>query len=302
MTPAERLADMQRTAAARTKALYRVAATNGPSMSVAQVQKVYDALTGEWVNKPQTVIVADEKGLPVRILNQAKRDNMLGKIPGLYDPVSGKVYLVASNLRSVNDVILTTVHEIAGHFGLQKILGDTYTKTMNDIYNGNSAIRKAADAKLKQIASLKRETAVEEALAEQAELDPNAPDTRSAMRKIYDTVKKFLRDVIGLKDTVTDAQVNQIIANARKYVIEGGEAGKGVADVLTPSYRSKETAPVGAIETLSKKIIAQPPTLKEKLGNNLALQGEMTAVDMRAGVRDTLKTGDDSLFTQAMQG
>lgn len=279
---------------------YRVAATNGPSMSVAQVQKVYDALTGEWTNKPQTVVVADEKGLPVRILNQAKRDNMLGKIPGLYDPVSGKVYLIASNLRSVNDVILTTVHEIAGHFGLQKILGDTYTKTMNDIYNGNAAIRKAADAKLKQIASLKRETAVEEALAEQAELDPNAPDTRSAMRRIYDTVKKWLRDTFGFKDTVTDAQVNQIIANARKFVIEGGEAGKGVADVLTPSYRSKTTAPANALESLALDITTQPKTLKEKLGSNIALQAEMNAVDMRAGLRDTLKAGDDKLFTQAM--
>jgi hypothetical protein len=301
MTPAERLAAMQKTAAERNKnALYRVAKTSGPSMSVAQVQKAYDALTGDWVNKPQTVIVADEKGLPVRILNQAKRDNMLGKIPGLYDPVSGKVYLVASNLRSVNDVILTTVHEIAGHFGLQKILGDTYNQTMNDIYNGNAAIRKAADAKMKQIKSLKKETAVEEALAEQAELDPNAPDTRSAMRKIYDTVKKFLRDVIGLKDTVTDAQVNQIIANARKFVIEGGEAGQGVAGVLTPSYRSKAAAPANALESLALDITTQPKTLKEKLGSNVALQAEMNAVDMRAGLRETLRFGDDKLFTQAM--
>jgi hypothetical protein len=301
LTPAERLAAMQKTAAERNKkALYRVADTTGPSMSVAQVQKVYDALTGNWVNKPQIVIVADEKGLPVRILNQAKRDNMLGKIPGLYDPQSKKVYLVASNLRSVNDVILTTVHEIAGHFGLQSILGDTYTKTMNDIYNGNAAIRKAADAKLKQIESLKRETAVEEALAEQAELDPNAPDTRSAMRKIYDTVKKFLRDVLGLKDTVTDAQVNQIIANARKFVIEGGEAGQGVAGVLTPSYRSKQSAPANALEALALDITSQPKTLKEKLGSNVALQAEMNAVDMRAGLRETLRFGDDKLFTQAM--
>ena len=281
-------------------AQYRVAKTTGPSMSVAQVQRVYDTLTGKWANKPQTIVVADEKGLPVRILNQAKRDGMLGKIPGLYDPKSGKVYLVASNLRSVNDVILTTVHEIAGHFGLQSILGDTYTKTMNDIYNGNAAIRKAADAKLKQIKSLKRETAVEEALAEQAELDPNAPDTRSAMRRIYDTIKKWARDVLGLKDTITDAQVNQIIANARKFVIEGGEAGKGVAGVLTPSYRSKAAAPADALEELALKTIAQPKTLKEKLGNNIALQAEMNAVDMRAGLREALRFGDDRLFMEAM--
>jgi hypothetical protein len=301
MTPAERLADMQKTAAARNKnALYRVSKTTGQSMSVAQVQKVYDTLTAGWVNKPQTIVVADETGLPARIRSQAERDKMTGKIPGLYDPKSKKVYLVASNLRSVNDVILTTVHEIAGHFGLQSILGDTYAKTMTDIYNGNAAIRKAANAKMKQIKSLEQNTAVEEALAEQAELDPNAPDTRSAMRKIYDTVKKWIRDTLGFKDTVTDAQVNQIIANARNYVIEGGEAGKGAAGLTAPSYRSTQAAPADALEALSKKIIAQPQTLKEKLGNNLALQTEMQAVDSRAGLRETLKFGDDSLFTQAM--
>ena len=463
---------------------YRTAKTTGPSMSVAQVQKAYDALTGEWVNKPPTVIVAEESGLPVRILNQAKRDNMLGKVPGLYDPKSGKVYLVAANLRSVNDVILTTVHEIAGHFGLQKVLGETYNQTMNAIYNGNAAIRKIADSKVAEMPSLSRETATEEALAERAELDPNAPDTRSAMRRIYDTLKKFLRDVLGLKDAVTDAQINQIIANARKFVIQGGEAGKGAApqtntpafkkwfgdskivnpdgkplvvyhgtgadfeifdsarspvsgayhgkgfyfgdagtaeafageenqrimpvylrmenpftgkltakdvstlrkqmsgfsDVYdtaiketegrTPSierlgvlsgdrnefiqkalktagydgrvvlpfdgaaltdpetefvvfdsnqiksavgnrgtfdagnpnimYRSKATAPANALESLAQDITAKPKTLKEKLSNNLALQSEMQAVDMRAGLRDTLKFGDDNLFTQAM--
>jgi len=281
-------------------ALYRVAKTTGPSMSVAQVQKVYDALTGKWVNKPQTIVVADETGLPVRIRDQAERDNMTGKIPGLYDPKSKKVYLVASNLRSVNDVILTTVHEIAGHFGLQSILGDTYAKTMTDIYNGNAAIRKAANAKMKQVKSLDQNTAVEEALAEQAELDPNAPDTRSAMRRVYEAFKKWMRDTLGFKDTVTDAQVNQIIANARHYVIEGGKAGTGTTGVTTPSYRSKTSAPTNALESLAQDLTARPKTLREKLGNNLALQAEMGAVDMRAGLRDTLKFGDDTLFTQAM--
>jgi hypothetical protein len=269
-------------------------------MSVAQVQKAFDTLTAGWVNKPQTIVVADETGLPVRIRNQAARDEMTGKIPGLYDPTSGKVYLVASNLRSVNDVILTTVHEIAGHFGLQSILGNNYAKTMTDIYNGNAAIRKAANAKMKQVKSLNQNTAVEEALAEQAELDPNAPDTRSAMRKIYDAVKKWIRETLGFKDTVTDEQVNQIIANARHYVIEGGTAGAGTTGVTTPSYRSKAAAPANALEALAQDITAQPKTLKEKLGSNLALQAEMQAVDMRAGLREALRFGDDSLFTQAM--
>jgi hypothetical protein len=66
-------------------------------------------------------------------------------------------------------------------------------------------------------------------------------------------------------------------------------------------FSRKATAePDNALIELSRQITTQPKTLKEKLGNNLALQAEMQAVDMRAGLRDTLKFGDDSLFTQAM--
>lgn len=283
-------------------AQYRVADTTGPSMSTAQVQKAYDALTSEWVNKPTVVVVADERGLPVRFRNQAERDKMTGKIPGLYDPKAKKVYLVASNLRSVRDVIMTVTHEVAGHFGLQSVLGETYNQTMNDIYKGNDKIRRAADAKIKQIPTLSRETAVEEALAEQAEMDPNAPDTRPAMRRVYEAVRKFFRDVLGMKDTFTDAQINQLIANARHYVIQGGEAGKGVTGQTEATYRSTNTE---ALESLASKAIATPKTLREKMGSNIALEAEMQAVDMRAGVREALKAASEMVegsknFAQAM--
>ena len=59
-------------------------------------------------------------------------------------------------------------------------------------------------------------------------------------------------------------------------------------------------APANALEALALDITARPKTLKEKMGSNLALQAEMQAVDMRAGLRDVLKFGDDSMFTQAM--
>ena len=64
-------------------------------------------------------------------------------------------------------------------------------------------------------------------------------------------------------------------------------------------------APANAIEALSRDIVAQPKTLKQKLGDSVALQAEMQAVDMRAGLREVLKAGaaemgDDTKFTQAM--
>jgi hypothetical protein len=78
----------------------------------------------------------------------------------------------------------------------------------------------------------------------------------------------------------------------------GPATGKGRPGTGTLLF--SRGAPADALEALSKKIIAQPKTLREKAGSNLALQTEMQAVDSRAGLRETLKFGDDSLFTQAM--
>jgi hypothetical protein len=78
----------------------------------------------------------------------------------------------------------------------------------------------------------------------------------------------------------------------------GPAAGKGRPGTGTLLF--SRGAPADALEELALKTIAQPKSLKERLGSNLALQAEMQAVDMRAGLRDTLKFGDDKLFTQAM--
>ena len=65
-------------------------------------------------------------------------------------------------------------------------------------------------------------------------------------------------------------------------------------------FSRKAAAPANALEALALDITAQPKTFKEKWGSNVALQTEMNAVDMRAGLRETLRFGDDKLFTQAM--
>jgi len=78
----------------------------------------------------------------------------------------------------------------------------------------------------------------------------------------------------------------------------GPAAGKGRPGTGTLLF--SRGAPTNALESLAQDLTARPKTLKEKLGNNLALQAEMGAVDMRAGLRDVLKFGDDSMFTQAM--
>jgi hypothetical protein len=114
-------------------------------------------------------------------------------------------------------------------------------------------------------------------------------------REAFDKMAEVIADSTGAKVAY---QEGQLIAPKRV-----GNPPSGAEFTEAPEERRfSRAAPADAdaLESLSKKIIAQPKTLKEKLGSNLALQLEMQGVDMRAGLRDTLKFGDDNLFTQAM--
>jgi len=282
------------------KVLFRTVTRGPTSLQTAQVERLAERITKDWANAPKIVVVATEADLPVRIRGQIVREGRkTGTTPGLFDTQTKKVYLIADNLSNANDVILTIAHEAAGHYGLRELLGSSYTATMDSLYGGNLEVRLRANAKIKENKKLSKQIAVEEVLAEMAE-DPNpTPIEKSALRQLYERLRAWFRTTFNLSN-VTDAEVQQLVANARRYVIEGGVAGEGQAPVGETTYRTKAASPANALEALAQDITTQPKTLREKLGSNLALQAEMQAVDMRAGLRDTLKFGDDNLFTQAM--
>ena len=201
-------------------AVFRTITRKGASLKEQTIKRVADAITKEWSVVPDIIVIADESELPDNLRKQAERDEMIGKIPGLYDTETKKVYLIANNLFDENDIALTIAHEIAGHFGLREVLGNTYAKIMNYVYNGNASVRTAADAKMAKNKKLSREVAVEEVLAEAAEKGPQAEKgLMAALRRVWYAIKQALARVKVFN--VSDAEVNQIVVNARRYVQEG---------------------------------------------------------------------------------
>ena len=283
---------------------YRTIKQTGKGLQVQAVTNLVKRITSEWALVPDIEIVETESGLPVRILKQAQADKMSGRIPGLYDPKSGKVFLVAANLHTPNDVVLTVSHEVAGHFGLRSMLGAQYNAEMDRIYNGNRDVKAKADAKMREMPSLDRRDATEEVLAEMAELDPNA-NAPGVLRSIYNVIKSWVKKFFG--QTVSDKEVQQIVANARRQVIYGGVDRAAEVASSRQKYRSAKPQyeSENALTELADKIIAQPESFVERNKSNLALKAEMNAVDMRAAVQEVLKRGakdmgKDDLFTQAM--
>ena len=288
-----------------TKAAKFRTATAGGGSSVDDVKRLAERITADWVIKPPIKVVANESGLPDSIREQAERDEKTGLIPGLYDPNTKTVYLVADNLQDANDVALTIAHEIAGHFGLQEILGGNYSKTMAELYNGNKTVRKLADAKLSKEPNLDRNTAVEEVLADMAETGAEpTPDTRSALRKIFDAIKAWFSST-GIKN-ISDNDVRRIVADARQYVIEGKRPNV-VAGTYAPgevlfrtkaTYVNPEFAAAGAV---TDKFVAKNRTFYDKVqANATGLTFETQFVDRFAGFERLAKIMKPLVGTQMM--
>jgi hypothetical protein len=284
---------------------YRTVEKTGPGLKMANIRELSDRVTKDWTIKPNIKIVETEKDLPGAIQEQAARDEKTGRIPGLYDPNTRTVYLVAENLKDGDDVALTLAHEIAGHFGLQQLLGKNYAETMANLYNGNETVRKLADAKLSAEKNLDRNSAVEEVLAEMAEQGVSpTPDTRSALRKIIDAIKEWFAGT-GFKN-ISDNEVKELVANARKYVMEGKRpdvesVGIGSGKIMYRTNATYANADFAAAGRTTDKFVAKQKTFAEKVrAEGSGLTFETMLVDRFAGFERLKKLMEPLVGTQMM--
>lgn len=268
---------------------FRTSTQGGPAMDVESVNKWVDKIVDRWKNVPNIITVDNEDLLPKELQEQISRNDKNGKVPGLYDPATNQVYLIARNLHGPEDIVLTIAHEVAGHYGLRKMLGGEYSQTMQSIYEGNSAVREEADAKMAENPELNKAIAVEEVLAEMAERGPQTPAERSALEKIIHAIKQWLNKTFGYR-YVPDEDVQQLVANARRFVIEGGENAVGEATNEGAVFRTnKDAAGIGS------SIVGRPQTAKDSFNtikeNVLGLRGRVQYIDRHAALSEAFKKG-----------
>jgi hypothetical protein len=224
-TPAE----SKGTDEATKRALYRT--PEDPieeGMPKSAVQKIVDNIVARWKNAPAIKVIQDIQELPPKLYQQMVRDNAFSA-PGLYDPNTKTVYLIADNIPNDVEAKLTLAHEALGHFGLQSILGNTYGKVMDDIYNGNVKVRDAA--KIKMAAGLPKHEAVEEVLAEMAEMGVY----NNAIQRVFNAIRQFLRRLGVPMSKVTDTEIRELLANAQRFVVAAGPTREGIS-----AFRGKD--------------------------------------------------------------
>lgn len=207
-------------------------------MDPAIVEEYVAQIVDGWKNAPVIDVVNTPADLPKRLREGTDIQ------PGLFDPVTGHVFVIASNLKNELDLFQTVLHETVGHYGMRSLLGDSYTRVMNNLYNGNEQVREAAKEKMEANPKLTKEVAVEEFLAEVAErnIKPNPSKAdKSLGNQIIRFFRNALRKLFGKKaDLISDTEVLDIVAEARMFVQTGTptQGYKNVSDREVPLYRT----------------------------------------------------------------
>ena len=198
------------------------------SPAQARVESVVKEVTGKWKNAPEVVILDSMDDAPPaaraeneRQLSQGATGEPEGFIAG------GKVYLVASQLNTPDDVVRVLLHESLGHFGLRGTFGVGLDAVLRQVA---TLRRKEIEAKAKQYGlDVSKESdrliAAEEVLAEMAQTNPQS----GIVQRAFAAIRSWLRrNIPGFgKMKLSDGEIIEtILIPARQFVERGAQTGQ----------------------------------------------------------------------------
>ena len=217
--------------------------------ATAEVERIVQGITSRWANAPEVVVAfdMDDTRIPerVRIEDQKQRsDGATGAPEGFY--LGQKVYILASQVSTQQDVARVLFHESLGHFGLRGHFGGQLKPILQQL----AALRRAeVSAKAKQYGldmadESQRLQAAEEVLAEMAQIRPEIGYVKRAIAIIRTWMR---RNIPGFKNmALTDADIiNNYILPARGFV-ERGQQADGVSAMVPAFSREDGAAPDSA--------------------------------------------------------
>lgn len=190
-------------------------------LSRSDLQTLANDLLGTSRNRPGLIVVEKAADLPFDALEDAE---------GVF--YDGKIYLVSSNIPTVEDAKRVIFHELVGHYGLRGFFGNRLDSTLDLIYNNNPLIRQYALDWMKNNRDLQLRyelsdldyhyRAIEEAMAKMAQ--QNKPF--SFAKRLLSAIQSLLRKVglNKLADTLeakSNAEALAILDKSRLYISKG---------------------------------------------------------------------------------
>jgi hypothetical protein len=212
-----------------------------PSIGMAKVTAIIEAIKARWKNAPEVVVVdnINHPDVPTE-LQEAEREALSRGATGIPAGVfyKGKVYIFADQMTSTRDVVNTLLHEALGHYGLRGVFGaglkPILEQVARDFPKEMQAIAEKYGLDLKDPKDANE--AAEEVLANLAATKPNMGIVQRAIA----AVRRALRRIgIDIKLSNDDLIANFILP-ARGFV-----EGERVARAMSGETRFSRTEEEG---------------------------------------------------------
>lgn len=145
--------------------------SSGPA--AAAVTAHIAELTSGWKNKPNVQVFYNVD----QITDPELRERLTARVEaggfkGAIDPDTGAVYIFSQHLEDMDDAEFVLFHELYGHWGLRRFLGDKLNAFLENQYRLNKKVRAEADRQfdeaLKDGSPMSRVESIEEAISDMA--------------------------------------------------------------------------------------------------------------------------------------
>jgi hypothetical protein len=100
---------------------------------VGELRRLVNERRRTWEGMPRTRVVHRPQDLPAHLMDQFRRQGVLERVEGVFDPTTNNVYLVAANLDSTAHAERVLLEEVVGHYGLRQTFGEALTPLLNQV-------------------------------------------------------------------------------------------------------------------------------------------------------------------------
>lgn len=172
----------------------------------AQLDAVVESISLGWKNPPPVIVHDSINDAPGPVQDTIREQKAELEVEAAY--YDGELHMFPHNITDVERAQYVFMHESV-HRGLAGILGDEKPAVMRSIYDTNKSVRSLADAKI-AADGIEVERAVEEVLAEMAEIPP------SVMDRLIAAVRAFIRK-LGWNLGISDREIRTMVLDAIGY-------------------------------------------------------------------------------------
>lgn len=246
-------------------------------ISRGDAEQVVAAFLARFPGAPETVLVERFEDLPPEIQQDA--ENQGGdhyNVHGVFH--NGVMYFVRENHRTRGDLETTIAHELIGHFGLRKLLGQGFVQKTNQLFmqlGGIDGLRRLAakegfpkefDDYARSLVTAYRtdparfpEEVVRLILTEEAfaHIAQGKPSIRRTLKELIGMVREWLRKLGFFEgQDLNDQDVARIISRVKSKLSKpgGGDLGRNV----TVFGKEEKQRPMTSIPESEAPAVAQP--------------------------------------------